>query len=173
VPGRIYYADTVPQLELSLPFYDIGRISHSSEFSSARVNIRMRRSLSPNVHYTTSQVAPGRRHRHAFKLEGRPAIRIMRYINQHTPRASFNFNSTSTRGCSTMTFPTRKMGGVSVSAIGFGAMGIGGAYGAVGDDEERFKVFIHPSIQIPIPRQYRQYYYRGRLISRAGPRRSI
>ncbi|KAJ7255669.1 NADP-dependent oxidoreductase domain-containing protein [Mycena rebaudengoi] len=39
-----------------------------------------------------------------------------------------------------MTFPTRKMGGVSVSAIGFGAMGIGGAYGAVGDDEERFKV---------------------------------
>ncbi|KAJ7281059.1 NADP-dependent oxidoreductase domain-containing protein [Mycena rebaudengoi] len=39
-----------------------------------------------------------------------------------------------------MTFPTRKIGGVSVSAIGFGAMGIAGAYGAVGDDEERFKV---------------------------------
>ncbi|KAJ6598148.1 NADP-dependent oxidoreductase domain-containing protein [Mycena vulgaris] len=39
-----------------------------------------------------------------------------------------------------MSFPTRKIGGVSVSAIGFGAMGIAGAYGAVGDDEERFKV---------------------------------
>jgi len=39
-----------------------------------------------------------------------------------------------------MPFPTRKIAGVSVSAIGFGAMGIAGAYGAVGDDEERFKV---------------------------------
>ncbi|KAJ7209412.1 NADP-dependent oxidoreductase domain-containing protein [Mycena rebaudengoi] len=39
-----------------------------------------------------------------------------------------------------MTFPTRKIGGVSVSAIGFGAMGLAGSYGAVGDDEERFKV---------------------------------
>lgn len=39
-----------------------------------------------------------------------------------------------------MSFPTRKIAGVSVSAIGFGAMGVGGAYGAVGDDEERFKV---------------------------------
>jgi aryl-alcohol dehydrogenase-like predicted oxidoreductase len=39
-----------------------------------------------------------------------------------------------------MSFPTRKIGGASVSAIGFGAMGIAGAYGAVGDDEERFKV---------------------------------
>ncbi|KAJ7687733.1 Aldo/keto reductase [Mycena rosella] len=39
-----------------------------------------------------------------------------------------------------MSFPNRKIGGVSVSAIGFGAMGIAGAYGAVGDDEERFKV---------------------------------
>ncbi|KAJ7922672.1 NADP-dependent oxidoreductase domain-containing protein [Mycena leptocephala] len=39
-----------------------------------------------------------------------------------------------------MSFPTRKIAGVSVSAIGFGAMGIAGAYGAVGDDEERFKV---------------------------------
>ncbi|KAJ7089024.1 NADP-dependent oxidoreductase domain-containing protein [Mycena crocata] len=39
-----------------------------------------------------------------------------------------------------MSFPTRKIAGVSVSAIGFGAMGISGTYGAVGDDEERFKV---------------------------------
>ncbi|KAJ6573318.1 Aldo/keto reductase [Mycena sp. CBHHK59/15] len=39
-----------------------------------------------------------------------------------------------------MSFPTRKIAGVSVSAIGFGAMGIAGTYGAVGDDEERFKV---------------------------------
>ncbi|KAF7377379.1 Aldo/keto reductase [Mycena sanguinolenta] len=39
-----------------------------------------------------------------------------------------------------MSFPTRKIGGVDVSAVGFGAMGIGGAYGAAGDDEERFKV---------------------------------
>lgn len=46
-------------------------------------------------------------------------------------------------------FPTRKIGDVSVSAIGFGAMGIAGmAYGAAPDDEERFKVFnppIYPS----------------------------
>ncbi|KAF8186450.1 Aldo/keto reductase [Mycena galopus ATCC 62051] len=39
-----------------------------------------------------------------------------------------------------MSFPTRKIGGANVSAIGFGAMGIAGTYGAVGDDEERFKV---------------------------------
>ncbi|KAJ7606948.1 Aldo/keto reductase [Mycena polygramma] len=39
-----------------------------------------------------------------------------------------------------MAFPTRKIAGVSVSAIGFGAMGVAGAYGAAGDDEERFKV---------------------------------
>ncbi|KAJ7256198.1 Aldo/keto reductase [Mycena haematopus] len=45
-----------------------------------------------------------------------------------------------------MSFPTRKIAGVSVSAIGFGAMGLAagpdgaGSYGAVGDDEERFKV---------------------------------
>ncbi|KAJ6482633.1 NADP-dependent oxidoreductase domain-containing protein [Mycena sanguinolenta] len=39
-----------------------------------------------------------------------------------------------------MSFPTRKIAGVDVSAVGFGAMGIGGAYGAAGDDEERFKV---------------------------------
>ncbi|KAJ7620052.1 Aldo/keto reductase [Roridomyces roridus] len=38
------------------------------------------------------------------------------------------------------TLPTRKIGGISVSAIGFGAMNIGGAYGPVGDDEERFKI---------------------------------
>ncbi|KAJ7607085.1 Aldo/keto reductase [Mycena polygramma] len=36
----------------------------------------------------------------------------------------------------------RKIGGASVSAIGFGAMGIAGTYGAVGDDEERFKVVL-------------------------------
>ncbi|KAF8151857.1 Aldo/keto reductase [Mycena galopus ATCC 62051] len=39
-----------------------------------------------------------------------------------------------------MSFPTRKIGGANMSAIGFGAMGIAGTYGAVGDDEERFKV---------------------------------
>ncbi|KAF8176436.1 NADP-dependent oxidoreductase domain-containing protein [Mycena galopus ATCC 62051] len=39
-----------------------------------------------------------------------------------------------------MSFPTRKIGDTNVSAIGFGAMGIAGAYGAAGDDEERFKV---------------------------------
>ncbi|KAJ7131436.1 NADP-dependent oxidoreductase domain-containing protein [Mycena epipterygia] len=39
-----------------------------------------------------------------------------------------------------MSFPTRKIGGVSVSAIGFGHMVMAGAYGAPGDDEERFKV---------------------------------
>ncbi|KAJ7617051.1 Aldo/keto reductase [Roridomyces roridus] len=38
------------------------------------------------------------------------------------------------------TFPTRKIGGVSVSAIGYGAMGIGGVYGAVPNDEGRFKL---------------------------------
>ncbi|KAJ7617150.1 Aldo/keto reductase [Roridomyces roridus] len=38
------------------------------------------------------------------------------------------------------TFPTRKIGGVSVSAIGYGAMGIAGAYGAVPNDEHRFKL---------------------------------
>ncbi|KAJ7100851.1 NADP-dependent oxidoreductase domain-containing protein [Mycena belliarum] len=39
-----------------------------------------------------------------------------------------------------MSFPTRKIGGVDVSAIGFGAMGIAGGYGATDNDEERFKV---------------------------------
>ncbi|KAJ6607704.1 NADP-dependent oxidoreductase domain-containing protein [Mycena sp. CBHHK59/15] len=39
-----------------------------------------------------------------------------------------------------MSFPTRKIGGADVSALGFGAMGIAGAYGAVEGDEERFKV---------------------------------
>ncbi|KAJ7916868.1 NADP-dependent oxidoreductase domain-containing protein [Mycena leptocephala] len=39
-----------------------------------------------------------------------------------------------------MSFPTRKIGGVSVSAIGFGAMGVAGAYGPILEDEERFKV---------------------------------
>ncbi|KAJ7176894.1 Aldo/keto reductase, partial [Mycena filopes] len=39
-----------------------------------------------------------------------------------------------------MAFPTRKIGGVDVSAIGFGVMSLGGAYGAPGDDEERFKI---------------------------------
>ncbi|KAJ6564527.1 NADP-dependent oxidoreductase domain-containing protein [Mycena capillaripes] len=39
-----------------------------------------------------------------------------------------------------MSFPTRKIADVGVSAIGFGAMGVAGTYGAVGDDEERFKL---------------------------------
>ncbi|QRV78470.1 aldo/keto reductase family protein [Ceratobasidium sp. AG-Ba] len=38
-------------------------------------------------------------------------------------------------------YPTRKIGADRVSAIGFGAMGIGGfAYGSAGDDESRFRV---------------------------------
>ncbi|KAJ6517190.1 NADP-dependent oxidoreductase domain-containing protein [Mycena vitilis] len=38
-------------------------------------------------------------------------------------------------------FPTRKIGDITVSAIGFGAMGIAGmAYGAAPEDEDRFKV---------------------------------
>ncbi|CAE6477219.1 unnamed protein product [Rhizoctonia solani] len=41
------------------------------------------------------------------------------------------------------TLPTRRIGKDSVSAIGFGAMGIGGLdYGAPGDDETRFKIFL-------------------------------
>ncbi|KAK7052003.1 Aldo/keto reductase [Favolaschia claudopus] len=39
-----------------------------------------------------------------------------------------------------MAFPTRKLAGVDVSAIGFGAMGIGGAYGPGGTDEQRFEL---------------------------------
>ena len=39
-----------------------------------------------------------------------------------------------------MSYPTRKIGTDDVSAIGFGAMGISAYYGAVGSDEERFKV---------------------------------
>jgi len=35
---------------------------------------------------------------------------------------------------------TRKVGDREVSAIGFGAMVLSGAYGAAGDEEERFKV---------------------------------
>ncbi|CAK5274103.1 unnamed protein product [Mycena citricolor] len=35
-------------------------------------------------------------------------------------------------------FPKRKIGGVEVSAIGFGAMGIGGIYGPAPPDSERF-----------------------------------
>ncbi|KAJ7607242.1 Aldo/keto reductase [Roridomyces roridus] len=38
------------------------------------------------------------------------------------------------------TFPTRKIGGVNVSAIGYGAMGIAGAYSALLPDEDRFKL---------------------------------
>ncbi|KIK44201.1 hypothetical protein CY34DRAFT_80336 [Suillus luteus UH-Slu-Lm8-n1] len=37
-------------------------------------------------------------------------------------------------------YPTRKIGTDDVSAIGFGAMGIGAYYGQTGPDEERFKV---------------------------------
>ncbi|KIM65076.1 hypothetical protein SCLCIDRAFT_1212560 [Scleroderma citrinum Foug A] len=39
-----------------------------------------------------------------------------------------------------MSYPTRKIGDVDVSAIGFGAMGISTFYGPVEPDEERFKV---------------------------------
>ncbi|QRW20959.1 aldo/keto reductase family protein [Rhizoctonia solani] len=42
---------------------------------------------------------------------------------------------------STSTLPTRRIGNDDVTALGFGAMGIGGLdYGAPGDDETRFKV---------------------------------
>lgn len=44
-----------------------------------------------------------------------------------------------------MTAPTRKIGQTTVSPIGFGAMGLGGAYGQVLPDEERFQV--RPSIR--------------------------
>ena len=39
--------------------------------------------------------------------------------------------------------PTRKLGrnGPQVSAIGFGAMGLSAAYGAIGTDDERFKIY--------------------------------
>ncbi|KAG1859549.1 Aldo keto reductase [Suillus subalutaceus] len=37
-------------------------------------------------------------------------------------------------------YPTRKIGTDDVSAIGFGAMGIGAYYGQTGSDEERFQV---------------------------------
>ncbi|KIM54237.1 hypothetical protein SCLCIDRAFT_1154802 [Scleroderma citrinum Foug A] len=39
-----------------------------------------------------------------------------------------------------ISYPTRKIGDVDVSAIGFGAMGISAFYGSVEPDEERFKV---------------------------------
>ncbi|KAJ7167099.1 NADP-dependent oxidoreductase domain-containing protein [Mycena filopes] len=39
-----------------------------------------------------------------------------------------------------MSISHRQLGGASVPAIGFGVMGISAAYGAVGTDEERFKV---------------------------------
>lgn len=39
-----------------------------------------------------------------------------------------------------MTAPTRKIGQTIVSPIGFGAMGLGGAYGKTLPDEERFQV---------------------------------
>lgn len=38
--------------------------------------------------------------------------------------------------------PHRKIGNVSVPAIGFGVMGISTAYGTVGTDEERLKVGV-------------------------------
>ncbi|KAJ7084980.1 NADP-dependent oxidoreductase domain-containing protein [Mycena epipterygia] len=38
-----------------------------------------------------------------------------------------------------MSVPTRKIGGVSVSAIGLGVISLAGAYGAIGDEEERLK----------------------------------
>jgi len=41
-----------------------------------------------------------------------------------------------------MSYPTRKIGDVDVSAIGFGAMGISAFYGPVEPDEERFKVIL-------------------------------
>lgn len=37
------------------------------------------------------------------------------------------------------TLPTRKIGNVEVSALGYGGMGISAYYGAVASDEERFK----------------------------------
>lgn len=37
-------------------------------------------------------------------------------------------------------YPTRKIGTDDVSALGFGAMGMGAYYGQTGSDEERLKV---------------------------------
>ena len=39
-----------------------------------------------------------------------------------------------------MPLPTRKIGSSNVTAIGYGAMGIAGAYGAVAPDEERLQL---------------------------------
>jgi len=39
-----------------------------------------------------------------------------------------------------MSSSTRKIGGEEVSAMGFGAMVLAGAYGTAGEEEERFKV---------------------------------
>lgn len=50
-----------------------------------------------------------------------------------------------------MTLPTRKLGDVDVSALGFGAMGISAFYGPTEPDEERFKVggpYIHPGSRL-------------------------
>lgn len=41
---------------------------------------------------------------------------------------------------STTLLPTRKIGAASVTALGYGAMGISVFYGTVGNDEERLKV---------------------------------
>lgn len=40
---------------------------------------------------------------------------------------------------SELKLPTRKIGGVDVTAIGYGAMNLAGAYSDVLSDEERFK----------------------------------
>ena len=42
-----------------------------------------------------------------------------------------------------MSLPTRKIGNDDVTAIGFGLMGLSAFYGAIENDEERFKVGTH------------------------------
>jgi aryl-alcohol dehydrogenase-like predicted oxidoreductase len=45
-----------------------------------------------------------------------------------------------------MSLPTRKIGQHTVSALGYGAMSLGDAYGSAGSDEDRQKVRFLPQV---------------------------
>lgn len=47
-----------------------------------------------------------------------------------------------------MSLPTRKIGNTSVTAIGYGAMGLSAFYGKPSPDEERFKVSNNKFVSI-------------------------